>query len=133
MREILFKAKRLDNGEWVEGYYAFARELLCQENVHVIFTGDGFNWYYKIDPSTLCQYTGLTDKNGKKVFEGDRMETKYKDEDEVFVMKGTVVYIKNSFMVLLDDGWNILEDLDAIYLAQARVIGNIHDKENQDE
>lgn len=37
MREILFKAKRLDNGEWVEGYYSFVEKMLCEENVHVIF------------------------------------------------------------------------------------------------
>lgn len=77
MREILFKAKRLDNGEWVEGYLV--------KYPSAIQVGDCSPWYiqvppvdpddsggkYNVDPSTVCEYTGLTDKNGKKVFVGD--------------------------------------------------------------
>ena len=73
MREILFKAKRIDNGEWVEGYYVHADETLCKSDVHVIF--DGYDLSVaeenEVDPETICQYTGLTDSNGVKVFDGD--------------------------------------------------------------
>lgn len=91
MREILFKAKRKDNGEWVEGYYRADTDL----DIHFIC---GWNYYlsenglerepfeYEIDPDTLCQYTGLTDKNGKKIWENDICEMVYNGVVYVYVV-----------------------------------------------
>ena len=69
MREILFKAKRIDNGEWVEGYvvrkhglyfiYDIVNSESCRQNI------------YEIDPETLCEFTGRCDKNGKRIWEND--------------------------------------------------------------
>ena len=65
MREILFRGKRTDNGEWVEGFY-----LYTEENTHPVII-DMKCRSHIIIPETVCQFTGLYGKNGRKIFEGD--------------------------------------------------------------
>lgn len=90
MREILFKAKRLDNGEWVEGYYVYCRKrhyILPVLNKVIGFDEREDEWV-EVDPDTICQYTGLTDKNGKKIWENDICDRKEKYPEIVTYNKG---------------------------------------------
>lgn len=80
MREILFKAKRIDNGEWIEGHYTECRGEtfigIDTSSMFEIFCPPVIRWF-KVDSETICQFTGLCDKNGKE----DMGESCYRLED----------------------------------------------------
>ena len=93
-REIKFKAKRLDNGEWVKG-------------LPILYKIDGsYMWRecqqpIRIDPHTLCQYTGEKDMNGKEIWEGDVVEREIYDLYKgIAKVKGVIEYRGASFIVV---------------------------------
>lgn len=123
MREILFRGKRLDNGEWVEGFIVAIRGNTYPNGFEMI-TVDGINYdeldsyipdfiSYAVDPSTVGQHTGLTDKNGKRIFEGD-----------ILTLRGG-----RPRVVRFEYGAFILEDssIPMRFANKFEVIGNIHD------
>lgn len=141
MREILFRGKRMDNGEWlVSGTLLQSSddERFCWMPVY----GDKFGTaeddkgnilrmeygtLYRVDPATVGQYTGLKDKNGKRIFEGDIVRVQ---DNLIFSpfcdgLVGKVVYIETAFFIEPKDPTKseYLFNECAVY----EVLGNIHD------
>jgi uncharacterized phage protein (TIGR01671 family) len=170
MREIIFRGKRVDNGEWVYGQYVFANgnskmlidrtsskpsewvyEDICINNhLIVVFTPpDRQGWdygtqfdFYKCDPDTIGQFTGLLDKNGTKIFEGDivfnsnRTLLTLKEDTRTYLVRwlngkydkeNTWLQTKPSFEFekINPDGKNYMSLI--FNQSQIEVIGNIHE------
>lgn len=136
MREILFRGKRIDNGEWVEGWYVPPIETDWHKFGTAIsyICESGYLEDVTVDPATVCQYTGLTDKNGKRIFEGDRVvypdSTGYSSYDDY--NEGVVDYDEEAMRFYFTDRWSVeMEDFDVVcgMMVDVQVIGNIHDNQ----
>ena len=141
MREILFRGKRVDNGEWVYGYYIKANHHWHEHGIHedwiAVDTIQNGGWCnvrgkYAVLPETVGQYTGLTDKNGKKIFEGDivlfedESPSNYEYHDCTEMRCGAIEYGDNCFYIT-DRIAVEMEDLIYDGKLDVEIIGNIHD------
>lgn len=77
MREILFRGKRVDNGEWIKGYLY----RISEKANPFIMLPDCKGESYEVDSKTVGQYTGLTDSNSKKIFKGDIVKCSDENND----------------------------------------------------
>lgn len=126
MREILFKAKRLDNGEWVEGFlekHPSAIQMPGYSGPWYIWTPpqdpDNNGGVFNVDPETVGQYTGQKDCVGEKIFEGDIVEV---ESDELGVVEWEE---ETSRFVISCDGWST--DFDHYYGRELAIVGNKYD------
>lgn len=111
MREILFKAKRVDNGEWVEGHYTECRGEtfigIDTSSMFEIFCPPVIRWF-KVSSETLCQFTGLCDKNGNKIWENDILRGHGNNKDLSKVAFGDFEVIDAETLEAVDNviGWH---------------------------
>lgn len=125
MREILFRGKRIDNGEWVEGKGFLQEGFTCWLYGKLEREQDWFDDWVKVDPSIAGQYTGLKDKNGRRIFEGDICQHEKTGRTVSVSWHGTMaVYVWSK---RIED--SNLFDFGELFRVHDKyvVIGNIHD------
>ena len=124
MREILFRGKRTDNGEWEYGDLwcnPYGKRVVC---IVSPINDQGTTGGNEVDPETVSQFTGLYDKNGRKIFEGDIVNF-YNGDGEFSPYE--VRWQDSGFSVLMNGNSDLFDALDDYFSRHCEVIGNIYD------
>lgn len=130
MREILFRGKRKDNGEWEYGDLwcnPYGKRVVC---IVSPINDQGTTGGNEVDPETVGQYTGLKDKNGKKIFEGDVVKIPLYESIHEQVIAVVAWDIRKAVFYL--HGKRVKTDFYHYFGDDCEVIGNIHDKKLED-
>ena len=152
MREILFRAKRIDNGEWVEGgFHKHIKRTPCpigdsleDDDIAYLIIESGFSdwnipkplFSYQVDPETVGQYTGMKDIVGKRIFEGDILEFWQPEFDLTDKSWGIVRYFADEDYPAFDIETLNVDSNGLSYImanCECEIIGNIHDNDDNPE
>lgn len=119
----LFRGKRIDNGEWVEGYLSYPFCTKKGNESYYFYAKDSLGFFCRcvVDASTICQCTGRNDKNGKLIYENDIMVAYYDEEKPVMVVW------RECGLVAAENNSDELCPLDYFTQKHFYVVGNIFD------
>ena len=125
MREIKFRGKSKETGEWIYGGIAFGGEEF-NNTVYITnpkYDGEQVYWMYEVNPETVGQYTGIKDEDRQEIYEGDMVEFTYASINFTRRVVGTVKFKKGAYYVFFHQRQRLLRECNEI-----KVIGN--EKEN---